>query len=193
MLNRRSMKMIHGRSTDLRTTRATATRMALFGAGLVIVIVQLFDVAGLRLNTSPSLPVGLYMTTADPAAVLVEFCPASSFARLALSRQYRSAGNCKDGGAPLLKPVVAKSGDVVDVSRMGILVNGRAIPNTAPLTTDTSGRQLTAWPPGRYVVPPGDLWVASSFNHRSFDSRYFGPVSILAVRHRIRPLITAGR
>jgi type IV secretory pathway protease TraF len=94
--------------------------MALVGAGLVIALVQIFDLVGLRLNTSPSLPVGLYMTTADPAAVEVEFCPAPPFAGLALDRQYRSAGNCKDGGAPLLKPVVAKSGDVVDVSRMGI-------------------------------------------------------------------------
>ena len=57
-----------------------------------------FDVAGLRLNTSPSLPVGLYITTADPAAVLVEFCPAPPFAGLARDRRYRSAGNCKDGG-----------------------------------------------------------------------------------------------
>jgi conjugative transfer signal peptidase TraF len=183
-----------GRSTDSKTTRAaTAKRMILACAGFVIVIVQLFDVAGLRLNTSPSLPVGLYMTTVDPAAVLVEFCPASPFAGFALDRQYRSAGNCKDGGAPLLKPIVAKAGDVVDVSQTGILVNERAIPNTAPLATDTSGRQLTAWPPGRYVVPPGDLWVASSFNHRSFDSRYFGPVSTMAVRDHVRPLITAGR
>ena len=55
-------------------------------------------------------------------------------------------------------------------------VNGRLLPNTAPLVTDTAGRPLSHWPFGRYVVAPGTVWVASSYSSRSFDSRYFGPV-----------------
>ena len=31
-------------------------------------------------------------------------------------RGYRDAGNCPDGATPLMKPVVARSGDIVDVS-----------------------------------------------------------------------------
>jgi conjugative transfer signal peptidase TraF len=145
---------------------------------------------GLRINGSPSLPVGFYMTSSEPGAKLVEFCAAEPFASLALSRGYRDPGVCSDGGAPLLKPVVARVGDVVDVSVAGIAVNGRLLPNTAPLRADTKGRPLTSWPSGRYTVQPGFVWLASSYSRRSFDSRYFGPVPISSIRDRVRPLLT---
>ena len=186
--------MIRGLFADPHTSRsACAKRIAIVCVGAVVAIAQLCDSFGLRINTSPSLPVGLYVTTADPNASLVEFCPAEPYAQLAIVRGYRSAGNCPDGAAPLLKPVVAKSGDVVDVSQAGIVVNGKRIPNTAPVGADTRGRQLVPWPSGRYLVKPGDIWVASSFNRRSFDSRYFGPVPTIAIRDRLRPLITGGK
>ena len=76
---------------------------------------------------------GLYVTTADASANLVEFCPAEPFATLSIVRGYRDPGICRDGAAPLLKPIVAKSGDVVEVSARGISVNGALLPNTAPL------------------------------------------------------------
>lgn len=151
---------------------------------------QFCDIIGLRINTSPSLPLGFYVTTPKPGANLVEFCPVEPFASLALSRGYRDPGACRDGGAPLLKPVVAREGDLVDVSAAGIVVNGHLLPNTAPLRRDTKGRPLTSWPPGRYTVQPGFVWVASSANPRSFDSRYFGPVAISSIRDRVKPLLT---
>ena len=107
---------------------------------------------GLRINTSPSLPMGLYIITADAGANLVEFCPVEPFATLSIVRGYRDPGACRDGAAPLLKPVIARAGDVVEVSARGISVNGALLPNTAPLTKDTKGRPLEAWPSGRYVV-----------------------------------------
>ena len=64
------------------------------------------------------------------------------------------------------------------------------LPNTAPLSKDTKGRPLEAWPFGRYVVAPGTVWVASSYHPRSFDSRYFGPISTAAIRHRLKPFLT---
>ena len=60
---------------------------------------------------------GLYITTADAGANLVEFCPAEPFATLSIVRGYRDPGACRDGAAPLLKPIVAKSGDVVEAIR----------------------------------------------------------------------------
>jgi conjugative transfer signal peptidase TraF len=130
------------------------------------------------------------MTISEPGAKLVEFCPAEPFASLALSRGYRDQGVCRDGGAPLLKPVVARGGDVVEVSAAGIAVNGRLLSNTAPLGTDTNRRPLASWPQGHYIVKPGFVWVASSYSPRSFDSRYFGPVPISSIRDRVRPLLT---
>ncbi len=168
----------------------TARKPVLTSIAAAIVIFQLCGLVGLRINGSPSLPVGFYMTSSEPDSDLVEFCPAEPFASLALSRGYRDQGVCSDGGAPLLKPVVARAGDLVQVSGAGIAVNGRLLPNTAPLRADTKGRPLTSWPPSRYTVEPGFVWVASSYSPRSFDSRYFGPVAISSVRDHVRPLLT---
>ncbi len=148
--------------------------------------------AGLRFNDSPSMPTGLYVrTSSESRSSLVVFCPAEPFARLSGQRGYRSRGNCGDGAEPLAKPIAARPGDIVELSAHGITVNGRSLPNTAPLATDTAGRPLSHWPFGRYVVAPSTVWVASSYSPRSFDSRYFGPVEASQVREHVRPLLTA--
>ena len=147
---------------------------------------------GVRINTTESLPRGLYVTTARDTA-LVEFCPEEPFASMALQRGYRSQGSCRDGGMPLLKPVVAVPGDLVAFSDRGIGVNGRLLENTAPLSADSFGRALPVWPFGTYRVAPDEVWVASSYTPRSFDSRYFGPIPRTAIRERIRPLITESK
>ena len=178
--------MTVGQSARLRKIR----RAVLVAIGVAIAVFQLSGVFGLRINTSPSLPMGLYITTADADANLVEFCPVEPFATLSIVRGYRDPGACRDGAAPLLKPVIARSGDVVEVSARGISVNGALLPNTAPLATDTKGRPLEAWPSGRYIVAPGAIWVASCYHPRSFDSRYFGPLSTAAIRHRLKAFLT---
>jgi conjugative transfer signal peptidase TraF len=158
-----------------------------------LVLVGTFATLGtaeLRINTSPSLPLGLYIASSEAFDSSIEFCPAEPFASLALSRGYRDPGACSDGGAPLLKPIVARAGDVIELSMAGIAVNNALLPNTAALHVDTKGRPLTSWPPGRYTVQPGFVWVASSYNVRSFDSRYFGPVPTSSIRERLRPLLT---
>jgi conjugative transfer signal peptidase TraF len=178
--------MTVGLSDRLRGVRRTA----LAAVVVCIATFQLCGFLGVRINTSPSLPMGLYITTPDADANLVEFCPVEPFATLSIVRGYRDPGACRDGAAPLLKPVIASAGDVVEVSARGISVNGALLPNTAPLTRDTKGRHLEAWPSGRYVVDPGTIWVVSSYHPRSFDSRYFGPLSTAAIRHRLKPFLT---
>src|SRR5215831_4009296 len=46
----------------------------------------IWGIAGIRINGSPSLPVGLYLVTARYGANLVEFCPTGPFAQLAIAR-----------------------------------------------------------------------------------------------------------
>ena len=172
---------------------AVAKRIGALCLLLLFGLLQLSGSLGLRINTSPSLPVGLYITTVDPKSRLVEFCPPEPYARFAIARGYRDAGNCADGAAPLLKPVIAEAGDVVEVSTSGLIVNGQPVPNTAAVHTDTKGRPLPPWPSGHYKVEAGTIWVASSYNSRSFDSRYFGPIAAWTIRDRVRPLITGGK
>ncbi|MCC6585644.1 MAG: S26 family signal peptidase [Bryobacterales bacterium] len=70
----------------------------------------------------------------------------------------------------------------------GIAVNGRLLPNTAPLRLDAANRPLRAWPSGTYRVRPGTVWVASTYGRGSYDSRYIGPVEEKSIRGRLRPL-----
>ena len=175
----------------MQTSPATIKRLGFIAFGVAFATFQICGLAGIRINSSPSLPIGLYSTSSDRSASLIEFCPAEPFASLAISRGYRDRGVCRDGATPLLKPIVARAGDVVTVSEHGIEVNGRLLPNTAPLQADTHGRPLTRWPFGRYSVGPDAVWVASSYNPRSFDSRYIGPVPTSAIRDYVRPLLTA--
>ena len=173
------------RKTDVRRAKRIAAAMVAFFLALFIIPGRL----GIRWNASPSLPVGFYIESERPSG-LVEFCPSESVGRFAAIRGYRSEGNCPDGATPLMKPVVARSGDIVDVSPDGISVNNRLVPNTSPRSADTQGRPLQHFPFGRYRVDRGTLWVASSYNPRSFDSRYFGPIPEPSVRAHLRPLLT---
>jgi len=145
---------------------------------------------GLRINVTPSLPPGVYITSHSPSSHLVEFCPQGTAASISLSRQYRTAGACPDGGAPLLKLAVAFPGDQVLVSADGIRVNGQLLPNSAGRFRDHLQRPLDPWPYGTYRVEPGTVWVVSTFNSYSFDSRYYGAIPESSIRHRLRPLWT---
>ncbi len=145
--------------------------------------------AGVRVNTSSSLPLGLYVRTSRVSASLIEFCPSEPYASISRDRGYRVRGfTCPDRAVPLLKPVVARAGDVVKVSPAGIAVNGRLLPNTAPLRRDAANRPLQPWPSGIYRVRPGTVWVASTYSRGSYDSRYIGPVEEKSIRGRLRPL-----
>jgi conjugative transfer signal peptidase TraF len=169
-------------------------RRAFFWACLLVSPLFLGLVAGwvfgIRFNLTPSLPLGFYITDHSPRANLVEFCPPGAPASISLSRQYRTAGGCPDGGAPLLKPVVAFPCDHVQVSADGIRVNGQLLPNSAGRFRDHLQRPLDPWPFGTYKVEPGTLWVISSFNTYSFDSRYYGAIPESSIRRHLRPLWT---
>lgn len=173
----------------IATNWRKASTSVFIGAASLFGLFAITGTAGVRINTTPSLPVGLYIK-ADTDSNLVEFCPVGPSAVLAANRGYRTVGNCPDGASPLLKPVIARTGDVVDLTAAGINVNSQPIPNTAPLSMDTNHRALKHFPYGRYVVAQDEVWVASSYNRRSFDSRYYGPVPTRNIRAHFRALLT---
>ena len=155
----------------------------------IVLVAGIATVFGIRINTSYSLPLGLYVTTNEPTAELIEFCPAEPFASESAARSYRTPGfACSDGAVPLLKPIVARPGDLVMVSREGIIVNGHLLRKTQPASKDASGRPLKPWPIGLYGVEPDTVWVASTYNAGSYDSRYMGPIHTSQIRRRLRPL-----
>lgn len=138
---------------------------------------------GLRLNLTSSMPLGLWRVAAPPErplrGMIVILCiDDSAITAMALQRRYIEPGSCPTGGEPMLKPVAAVTGDIVDVAASGITINGELLPNTAHLAHDPAGRDLPAQPSGPHEVPINSVWTLSGQTPFSFDSRYYGPVSI---------------
>ena len=177
-----------------RTVNTIPTRsklmLALCSVCLPATLIGVAGLLGVRLNLTNSVPIGLYIISSSPEADLVEFCPPEPFGTLSRERGYRQRSNfgCPDRAKPLLKPIVARSGDIVSISAAGIAVDGKLVPHTAPLHVDSAGRPITRWPFGIYTVRAGTIWVASSFNTHSFDSRYFGPIPESVILHQLTPL-----
>ena len=161
-------------------------------AGTVLAVLTAAHAAGLRMNLTASMPIGLWRIA--PAHTLargeiVAVClPDGSALHLALQRSYIAAGSCPSGAEPLVKPVAAIGGDLAVISETGISVNGAIVPNSAPLAADEAGRPLQRMPAGSYRVASGEVWLLSSHDPRSFDSRYFGAVPIANVQGIACPL-----
>lgn len=152
-------------------------------------------VAGLRLNLTGSLPVGLYLVSHGSLArgVPVLVCLPQGVAEFARARGYvPQGGSCAGGLVPVGKLVWAIPGDTVTVTPTGLLVNGTPVPNSRPLASDPKGRPLPRPTVGRQVVGPGRLWVLSTYSRLSFDSRYFGAVKVGQVRADLHRLWTVG-
>ena len=114
-------------------------------------------------------------------------CATDAAARMGIERGYVGVGGCPSGIEPLVKPVVAVDGDVVDVLPSGLVVNGVPLLGTVQLRQDLGGRVLTGMSSGRYLVRSGQ-WVASNRDVLSWDSRYWGAVPLVNVLGRAHPI-----
>jgi len=145
----------------------------------------------LRVNVTPSVPLGLYRIVKVPAGrgSLVEICPPPGLTSFGLHRGYIGHGPCPGKARPLLKKVLAVPGDRIVLTRMGIVRRGVLIPSSAPRTTDSEGRPLPHLRLGIWHVPAGSIWLYGP-HPLSFDSRYFGPVAADLIRNTLVPLST---
>lgn len=136
---------------------------------------------GIVINDTPSLPEGIYRKKNAPVekGCFVLFrLPASELSSRSYARE------------SLIKQVAAMEGDRVRISVEGVSVNGRLLANSAPLPADRDGLPLPQLALGDYTVGAGEVLTMSTYNPRSFDSRYFGLVpreSIIAV---VAPVFT---
>lgn len=155
-----------------------------------LVCMGIAGTAGVRINTSPSMPRGVWWIA--PASDVrrgdaVVVCAPPDAARLGRERGYLGVGGCSNGSEPLLKIVAAGAGDAVAVGAFGLAVNGEVLADTTPLPQDMAGRDLRAWPPGIYTVQTGTAWVTTP-RANSWDSRYWGPVRLADVLGVARPV-----
>jgi len=168
------------------------SRRVLAGTSSLLLAAVVTWSAGLRVNLSASMPVGLYRVSTGPAVrgAMVLACLPTDVAVLARSRGYVPSGSCPGATAPIGKVVLAMVGDTVEVTGEGLLVDGRPVQNTKPLAADAAGRSLPRFPDGTYVVGRDEMWLYSPYSKRSFDSRYFGPLPLSSILNRVLPLWT---
>ncbi len=168
------------------------------GPAVLAVLLAAGAAAGLRLNVTESLPLGLYRASGfDPETAaygdLVTFCPRRG-ALTAVAPYLLAGDDCADEDgharyAELAKAVAGKPGDTVTVNARGVRVNGVPLPRSAPLAYSRSGAPVAA-ALGTHVLGPSEYWMHSGRVRYSLDSRYYGPVT--DVRRRLASVLTSG-
>jgi len=158
-------------------------------AGVLLAVIL---VLGLHVNLSASAPRGLYRMVAGwpTRGAWVVACVNPQSAALARTRGYLGTGSCAGGVQPVLKPVIAVAGDVVEIAPEAVTVNGQRLPSSSTAATDSLGRELPHVACGRYVVGADELWLVSTRAPNSWDSRYLGPLSTAQVWSLARPIWT---
>ena len=165
-----------------RAPRARHTRSSLVLCGLVLAAVV--STQWVRLNVSPSVPLGLYRLTAVPTPVehgMLVVWPVPASVQHVWSRW-----------VPLLKPVAGIAGDVVCVWGATLWVwtdTAGADPAWyGPVWREAHGTLLPQWT-GCQVIPEGQVLLASRLP-TSMDGRYFGPTPIADLTAQAVPLLT---
>lgn len=185
--------------TDRRRRRQRPGRtraLAILGVGVagLLVIVSAGVFAGLRVNLTPSEPLGLWRIVSLDRPVnvgdLVFICPPpGSVTAFGLARGYFRLGTCPGGAAPLIKTVAAIAGAGITVEA-AVTIDGKPLPHSQLSPKDGQDRGLAPWVGG--IVPSGQLFLLSTFRG-SYDSRYFGPVPETGLLGLARPVLTFSR
>ena len=181
--------MATGRKVGAARRRALAI---LVGGGVVMVVIAVLGwLGGLRINLTPSEPLGLWRIVPldRPVAVgdFVFICPPPGpISAFGLKRGYFRWGSCSGGVAPLIKTVAALAGSRIEIST-DVVIDGAALPRSELIARDGAARPLIRWTGG--IVPGGQIFVHSLFAG-SYDSRYFGPIPDAGLLGLARPVLT---
>ncbi|MEZ0213394.1 MAG: conjugative transfer signal peptidase TraF [Xanthobacteraceae bacterium] len=182
--------MATGRKVGAARRRGLAI---LVGGGVVMAVIAVPGwFGGLRINLTPSEPLGLWrivpldrrLAIGDLVFICAPPGPVSAFG---LDRGYLRRGSCPGGAAPLIKTVAALAGSRIEVGA-GVAIDGTALPRSKLIIRDGAGRALTPWIGG--IVPAGQIFVHSPFAG-SYDSRYFGPIPDAGLLGLAWPILTA--
>jgi conjugative transfer signal peptidase TraF len=160
--------------------------LALLSLSIAAFVFMALHGAGLRVNTSGSLPGILYravplsegipVTRGDK--VLIDLSKLSNpVIELGIERGYVSRKR------KMLKEIGAIPGDVVLLREDRLHINKSSIPMFVA-SEDSRGRALPEFPTP-HVLSPDHYWLIST-PRLGFDSRYFGPVNRGAFTHKAR-------
>ena len=143
----------------------------------VLVLAAVVSTRWVRLNLSPSVPVGVYR--------LARLTPPLARGTLVLLPLPVAVRPWHRAGAPLLKPVAAVAGDEVCVQEGTLWVAGTSY---GPVYAEADGKPLPHLE-GCQTVPEAQVLLASAAP-RSLDGRYFGLTRMAELTARAVPLVT---
>ncbi len=145
-------------------------------------IVGITYAAGIRINLTPSMPLGLYyFSSSTPRrGDIVAVCLPENIASEGLKRHYLFYGHCHDNGTmhsmAVLKQVIAVPDDEVIVGNTEIMVNGQIY--TAPQqATDSNDLPITHFIHKSFYNYTTGYWLYGQNDPvHSWDSRYYGVI-----------------
>lgn len=171
---------------------------------LVVVLAVLIFVASLWMrlnhiyvNTTPSLPLGLYkkIDARIEKGAYVAFCPPNwDVFKMAQERGFIDAsdgtnGNCPSGHGLMLKQIKAMQGDLVSIDSSGVFVNSNKLPLSEPLSIDDRAQFMPQFRLPSRLLESSEILLMANIHARSFDARYFGLVDQKHIVARVKPWI----
>jgi conjugative transfer signal peptidase TraF len=125
-----------------------------------------------------SLPFGIYVKIkgAPQKDYYAASCLTQEIAQYGIARRYLAQGNCDTGTVLVLKMIKGLPGDRYVVRNGFIEINGNSY---CIMGKDSSGRALKEFYQQKEgVLGKGKYLLLSDFVNNSWDSRYWGPVSV---------------
>ncbi|MEH6688339.1 MAG: S26 family signal peptidase [Halopseudomonas sabulinigri] len=167
---------------------ACVTVIVLMAAGLAALVWAAFTPSKARVvyNASDSVPIGWYRIT--PLDTDANAIPVDSIVLVDLPEHIATLAD-KRGYLPLDVPLLKRVGAVapqnVCIEDGRVRIDGVTVAHV--LLIDAQARPLPSWMQCRQLVE-SELFLLSTTNPGSFDSRYFGPIdraNVIGVAHRL--------
>lgn len=179
--------MTHPRALRRRGVRVVLSTLGV--AAVAIAAYKLYVPFELALNTTPSIPRGLYLAMDKSSSAELAHGDAVCFGYAAptwaAERAYFQPGR------RLCKYVAGLPGDrvVVEAATVKVFAPSGELREEAELAqADSKGRALPADALASGVIPAGQLLVLAPANKNSLDSRYLGLIARAQVTHEIWPV-----
>ncbi|UTV80122.1 S26 family signal peptidase [Acidithiobacillus sp. YTS05] len=96
--------------------------------------------------------------------------------------------SCPDHLMPFAKIVAATAGQTVEITRAGVVANGKLLPNSR-IVTHVDGIPVVHLPIGFHMVIPRDYFWDYAPGDFAFTSAYYGPVPVKNILGSLRPAL----
>lgn len=159
--------------------------------GVAVPLVSFVPHPRIHINTTNSMPRGVYVETSEPLAkgVLVVECLPVEQAEFGKARGYLGRGNCPGNTVSLLKKIVGIPGSTVELADEYVAIDSELIFISATLPQDKEGREIPHVARGTFTLGPDEFFLMAA-HPRSWDDRYKRQTDRANIRATVRPLLT---